>query len=141
IPYAPEDAPSQWNGPLRGHLYIHGVINTTNLTIVPSEVEGSVTLNLDPNHTGQWLGGSITPLQLANLLVAWEAPVTFLGDGPRVDQLFQNFSAGLEGELRISPWDKVADIPGLVKRLGGDADHLSDVLKTDVPRLLTLAAC
>jgi hypothetical protein len=32
----------------------------------------------------------------------------------------------------------VADIPGLVKRLGGDADHLSDILKADVPRLLTL---
>jgi hypothetical protein len=138
IPYAPDDAPSPWNGSLRGHLYIQGVINTTDLTVVPSELEGSVTLNLDPNHTGQWLGGSITPLQMANLLVAGTDPVSFLGDGSAVDQLFKNFIAGLNGELKISPWDKVADIPGLMNRLGGDANHLSDVLKSDVPRALTV---
>jgi hypothetical protein len=141
IPYTPEPngKPSQWHGALHGHLYVAGTIDTTELTYVPSEVDGSLTLNLDPNHTGHWLGGSITPLQLANLLLAPQNPVTFLGDGPAVDQLFHNFSAGLNGELKISPWDKIQDIPGLTNRLGSATNYLSALLKMDVPRALTVA--
>jgi hypothetical protein len=140
IPYTPEPnaKPSQWNGALHGHLYVAGTIDTTELTYVPSEVDGSLTLNLDPNHTGKWLGGSITPLQLANLLLVPQNPVTFLGDAA-VNQLFQNFSAGLNGELKISPWDKIQDIPGLTNRLGSATNYLSALLKMDVPRALTVA--
>jgi hypothetical protein len=141
IPYTPEPnaKPSQWNGALRGHLYVAGTIDTTELTYVPSEVDGSLTLNLDPNHTGQWLGGSITPMQLANLLLAPQNPATFLGDANAVNQLFHNFSAGLNGELKISPWDKIKDIPGLTDRLGSATNYLSALLKMDVPRALTVA--
>jgi len=138
IPYTAQDAPSKWTGSLYGNFYVQGVINTTDLTYVPSQVKGSLTLNLDPNHTGHWLGGSITPLQLANLLLAPEVPATFMSDPQTVEQVFKNFSAGLNGELDISPFDTVQNIPYLTTLLGSATTHLSDILQMNVPRVLTM---
>jgi hypothetical protein len=138
IPYTPQDAPSQWTGSMYGNFYVQGVINTTDLTLVPSQVKGSLTLNLDPNHTGQWLGGSITPLQLANLLLLPGVPATFMNDPQTVEQVFKNFSAGFNGELDISPWDTVQNIPYLTTLMGSAATHMSDILQMSVPRFLTM---
>ena len=58
IPYTPVDAPSQYAGQMSsGDLVLQGSVDTTAITVIPSKVNGNITLNLDPNHTGKMLGG------------------------------------------------------------------------------------
>src|SRR5207302_7386964 len=59
IPFTPVDAPTQSTSTMNGgHLVIQGTFDTTELTLIPSQVVGDVTLNLDPNHTGKFFGGA-----------------------------------------------------------------------------------
>jgi hypothetical protein len=136
IPFTPVDAPSQWSGSLRGHLYVEGQIDTTALTEVPSEIDGKLVLNLDPNHTGHPFGGA-TPLQLLSMYIAPGAVAAF--DPTTAHQVMTNFSAGINGELKISPFDKFSDaVPDAVNRFGQNHSLVQYVLGKEVPRALTV---
>jgi hypothetical protein len=136
IPYAPadDDRPLQWHGSINGHVYLQGEVNTTALTTVPSKVKGSLVLNLDPNHTGQVLGGAT----LGQILAMYVAPGAVPAFDPDTAHLVMtNFSAGLNGELDIAPFDKFQDIPDAANRLP-KSDVVDFVLGRAIPKVFTM---
>ncbi|MBI3411057.1 MAG: hypothetical protein HY040_22210 [Planctomycetes bacterium] len=133
IPFTPVDAPSQWHGNLRGHVYIQSQFDLTALTGVPSELDGNITLNLDPNHTGQVLGNP--SLSLQPLLDGLTNPQALSAYGQAIDTIFSNFSAGVNGTLKLSPWKKIADVPGLASRFGGKLSVVDWLMTNNAPKL------
>jgi hypothetical protein len=115
IPYKPVDAPTQSTSTMNGgHLVIQGTFDTTELTLIPSQVVGDVTLNLDPNHTGKFFGGAtVSAAEVAgifalagtgggaSLLAALGAANSPLA--ANFDQVYRNLSVGINGTLNINP--------------------------------------
>jgi len=113
IPYTPVDAPSQYNGHLGGNVVLQGSFDTTAITVIPSKIVGDITLNFDPNHTGTFLGGNgVTGALMAgifaatggagvSLIAALDMPGSPLKSS--FDQVFRNFSVGVNGTLKINP--------------------------------------
>ncbi len=136
IPFTPADRPSQWAGSLRGHLYVQGQLDTTALTEIPSEIDGELVLNLDPNHTGRAFGGA-TPAQLLSL---YFAPGALAAIDPQAShQVMTNFSAGINGAFNISPFAKFADgVPDAVNRFGDKHSLVQFILNREVPKVLTV---
>jgi hypothetical protein len=104
IPYTPEAAPSQWQGNLSGHFYLDASVKFL-VAGVPTEVEGKLTLNLDPKHTGRMLGGvNVTAEQLVGYLTQ---PGNSSVDASTIDTIFSNVSLGVNGELKLAVLDKL----------------------------------
>ncbi len=108
IPYTPVDAPSQYTGQMSsGDLVLQGSVDTTGITMIPSKVNGSITLNLDPNHTGKILGGvDVSAADLTGIFGSSFA--TVLGSSSslvaqNLGQIFRNLSVGINGTLSINP--------------------------------------
>jgi hypothetical protein len=130
IPYTPVNAPTQYNGHLGGNLVLQGSFDTTPITVVPSQIAGDITLNLDPNHTGQILGGQgVTAAALAEvfalvgtgggLALVTAAGATNSPLGHDIKTLFHNFSVGINGTLKINPFaDFQTDVYNVVAFLG-----------------------
>ena len=113
-PYTPINAPSQYTGNIGGNLVLQGSLDTTSITMVPSKIQGDLTLNLDPNHTGQLFGGcGVTAAGVAGIfaMAGAGAGTSFLGAlgatdtplGSDLGQLFRNFYVGINGTLMINP--------------------------------------
>ena len=108
IPYTPVDAPSQYAGQISsGDLVLQGSVNTTAITVIPSKVNGSITLNLDPNHTGELLGGvDVTAAEFTRIFGPSLASVLGSSSSPvaqNLGQIFRNLSVGINGTLSINP--------------------------------------
>ena len=139
IPYTPVDAPSQYAGQMSsGDLVLQGSVNTTAITVIPSKVTGSITLNLDPNHTGKILGGvDVTAAELTGIFGSNFASVLGSTSSPvaqNLGQIFRNLSVGINGTLGINPlasfqqdlsWQIGNDILGLPT---GPSSFLDQVL-------------
>ena len=139
IPYTPVDAPSQYSGQMSsGDLVLQGSVNTTAITVIPSKINGSVTLNLDPNHTGEILGGvDVTAAELTGIFSTNFASVLGSSSSPvaqNLNQIFRNLSIGINGTLDINPlasfqqdlsWQIGNDILGLPT---GPSSFLDQVL-------------
>ena len=139
IPYTPVDAPSQYAGQMSsGDLVLQGSVNTTAITVIPSKINGSITLNLDPNHTGKLLGGvDVTAAELTGIFGSNFASVLGSSSSPvaqNLDQIFRNLSVGINGTLDINPlasfqqdlsWQIGNDILGLPT---GPSSFLDQVL-------------
>ncbi len=109
IPYTPVDAPSQYTGTtVSGNLVLQGSVNTTAITAIPSTIAGEIVLNLDPNHTGQFLGG--TGVSAAELTAAFSssyASVLAASGTPLVQhlsQVFRNLTIAVNGTLDLNPF-------------------------------------
>jgi hypothetical protein len=129
IPYTPVDAPSQYTGTMAaGNVVLQGSFNTTGLTVVPSKVKGSITLNLDPKGTGKILGG--TGVSVADLVdIFSDGNTTPLGND--LGQVFQNLSVGINGTLEINP---VEDLVQWISAQGTTLAALSALGSTsDIP--------
>jgi hypothetical protein len=115
IPYTPVDAPSQYtNSMSSGHLVLQGSFDTTALTVIPSQIAGDITMNLDPNHTGKVFGGaSVSAAEVAGIfaLLGTGGGAAFLGvlsqtDSPlaqNFDEVYRNLGVGINGTLNINP--------------------------------------
>jgi hypothetical protein len=97
-----------------GHVLLQGTFDTTALTLIPSQVVGDITLNLDPNHTGKFFGGAtVSAAEIAGiftvagtgggacLLAALGATNSPLAGN--FDQVYRNLSVGINGTLNINP--------------------------------------
>jgi hypothetical protein len=109
IPYTPLDAPSQYTGKINsGNLVLQGSVETTAITAIPSEIDGSITLNFDPEHTGQFFGGaSVTAADVASVFSSSYASVLGASNSPLVQdlsQVFRNLTIGVNGTLQINPF-------------------------------------
>jgi hypothetical protein len=103
IPYTPTTTPSQYTGQLSGHVLLQGSVDTTSITVIPSKVDGDITLNLDPNRTGKFLGGyGVTAADLVSLFT--DAPVANANFKEHATEVFKNLSVGINGTLRINPF-------------------------------------
>jgi len=147
IPFKPNTTPSQYDDTLRGHLYVSATINTTALTKVPSQIDGELVLNVDPNHTGQVFGGVFSTTELVSLFVnpVVAGPVIAATlDSEDAHTLLTNLSVGINGELNISPFDKFVDgwWPASNSDYAGNGvateSLLEYVLDQNVPRILTV---
>jgi hypothetical protein len=108
IPYTPVDAPSQYSGQMSsGDLVLQGSVNTTAITVIPSKINGNITLNLDPNHTGKILGGvDVTAADFTGIFGSNFASVLSSSSSAvaqNLDQIFRNISVGINGTLDINP--------------------------------------
>src|SRR4029079_2359473 len=102
IPFTPNTVPSQYHGTLPGHVYVSATFDTTALTKVPSEIDGNLVLNIDPNRTGQAFGGltvdgdAFATRDLVDMLLN---PKTYVAVGNELGslahQLFTNISVGV----------------------------------------------
>ncbi|HTK77096.1 MAG TPA: hypothetical protein VL371_17655 [Gemmataceae bacterium] len=140
IPFTPVTAPSQFSGTLGGHLFVNATIDTTALTQVPSEIDGNLVLNVDPNHTGKLFGGAaFTTTDLVTALTI-NPLAAFVSNPDAAYTLVTNIAVGINGELNISPFDKVSDaIPDRIKSINPDQNSLvAFVFGQSVPRALTV---
>jgi hypothetical protein len=125
IPYTPVDKPTQSTSTMTsGHVLLQGTFDTTSVTLIPSQVVGDITLNLDPNLTGQYFGGAtVSAGEIAgifalagtgggaSLLAALGATNSPLA--ANFDQVYRNLSVGINGTLNINP------LGGIKSALGG----------------------
>jgi hypothetical protein len=104
IPFTPQAKPTQWNGNLSGHFYLDASVFFP-IAGIPCEVQGNLTLDLDPRDTGAILGGvNVTADQLVKYLTkTGPTPLT----ASQVDAVFSNLSVGVNGTLKVGVLDKV----------------------------------
>src|SRR5262245_19201305 len=115
IPYSAVNAPTQSTSTMNsGNLLIQGTFDTTELTLIPSQVTGDVTLNFDPNHTGKYVGGAaVSAAEVAGIfaLLGTGGGASLLAaigvtDSPlaqNFDQVYRNLSVGINGTLNVNP--------------------------------------
>lgn len=109
IPFTAWATPSQYSGNVRGQLFVQGHFDTTALTKVPSQIDGTVTLNLDPKHTGNLFGG-LSGVSAGQLIDYLKNPATATSKFDKtLDQMFHNVSIGINAELTVSPFAKIPD--------------------------------
>jgi hypothetical protein len=102
IPFTPKDRPDHYGGQqLTGHLYVAGSLDLTDEGI-PLILDGALTLNVDANHTGKFLGGAFDNVSDLIALLRHQ-PVTGLTDvAHRLDVAFQSLAMGVNGDAKLA---------------------------------------
>jgi hypothetical protein len=125
IPFTPKATPAYFHGTITGNAYLNisGISLSDAGVPLPLFVSGDLTINVDPNHTGKFLGGAFN--NLADLVTLIHSDPKSLGNSvlQRLHTAFDNMAIGQNGTLTLG-----ADLNQL---LGIDKNYVN--LKASLP--------
>jgi hypothetical protein len=103
IPYTPTVKPDHYTGSMTGNVYldISGISLTDAGVPFPLSLDGDVTINTDPSHTGKFLGGAFG--NVSDLVAALRQGPGALGADVlhRLGTAFENMDIGQDGTVKM----------------------------------------